>query len=217
MQITSDGTFKEIELQKKITTLGPSKEADLFFPATKNDQQYFQIVEKNKNFQILGLTPHSYFLHEGKKKQNMDLSTYEVFEIENSKFIFSKKPFRPKPDNQDALTHYQTFYRFSQALSELYQSNLILKKLLDLILDISKAQKGFLLSIEDRKAEGLIEDELKIVASRAMQEKLIQNSLEDLSKKREELRIRAAKVFLISKCRIIFLLMKKDLIEKNRS
>src|SRR3989338_6701660 len=144
MHMTREGSLKELQLQKKITTLGPSKEADVYFSSPKHEHSYFQIVEKNKNYQLLCLTPHSYFLHQGKKKQAMDLAAYDVFEIENFKFIFSKKPFHPEKDVPNSLMPYQTFYRFSQALSEVHHPPSLLKKLFDLVLELSKSQKFFL-------------------------------------------------------------------------
>lgn len=179
IQISDEGILKEIALQKKITTIAPQKDADFTLSSHKDRSIYFQLIENNGSFEMVGLTSTSYFLHQGERKRNLKLSTYDFFEIGNSRFVFSKKPFQTQTENhKDALSHYQRFYQFSAALSKAETSKDIFRKLLDLILELSKANKGFLLSslpTPDSKFK------LELVAVKGVPQKSVEDSLEEVS------------------------------------
>lgn len=167
IQISSDGTYRETLLQKKITTLGPQAPADIVCKSSPSS--FYQILENNHHYQILGITPKSYIQHEGKKKKNLMLSDYDSFEIDKTKFIFSKKSFTPQPPSSATL-HYETLYQFTKALSETKSSKATLETLLDLILKMSRSEKGFLVSRD-----------LTLIACRSLKVQDAQETLDNLS------------------------------------
>src|SRR3989338_4352028 len=169
IQISKEGQFQELPLQKKITTLGATQDADFIFDTAHKDA-FYQIIQSDEGYQILGLTPKALIQHQGKKKQNLRLSTYDFFEIDQNKFIFSTKRVQVKKEDVEATNAYESFYQFSKTLSETRSSTSILKKLLDLVIQVAHAQKGFLVADEN------------IVAARGCLKSDVEESLTDLSK-----------------------------------
>ena len=166
------GDIKHVELNKKITTISEHTESDFQYLPSDASKMFFQVIQKAHGYEILGVTPDSYFLHQGRKKQRLELSSYDIFEIDSTKFIFSEKPFQ-KEANQDTVYHFETFYKFSKILAESKSYHMALQNLLDLILNTFHARRGYFVALE--------KEDFKVIMSRSSVENKSEEDIHDLS------------------------------------
>ena len=87
--------------------MGATQDADFIFDTAHKDA-FYQIIQSDEGYQILGLTPKALIQHQGKKKQNLRLSTYDFFEIDQNKFIFSTKRVQVKKEDVEATNAYES-------------------------------------------------------------------------------------------------------------
>src|SRR3989338_5433218 len=166
------GNIKQIELNKKITTIGEHTETDLQYVPQDSVKMFFQVIQKEHGYEILGVTPHSALLHQGRKKQRLELSSYDFFEIDSTKFIFSEKPFQEKT-SEYTVYHYETFYKFSKILAESKSYHMALQNLLDLILNTFHVSRGYFVALEK---EGF-----KVIMSRSSNENKSKEDIHEVS------------------------------------
>jgi transcriptional regulator with GAF, ATPase, and Fis domain len=151
MQVPGKGV-KVYHIYKKITSLGRSEEADIVLPDPLLKESHAHIHFDGRDFNI-ATTDRDAELHVNGRKRNKHRLMHEdrvrigMIEVEFSLYD------EPVTDETAArtmaeLNSYKKLFEFSQKLMDSYELASLLEQLLDVMIQVSNADKGFLVLME---------------------------------------------------------------------
>ena len=162
-------------LFKNLTRVGADAEADVRLNASGVAQDHAHIMKENDGFYIGSLGRGRSIIVNGKKVKRTLMRSGDRIEVGESVLIFYDQEL-PNNDNESNKTNlfaYREIVQFSEKL--LTQNNIegLLESLMDNLIDLSKADKGFLVLFED--------DQPQIKVARNLEHQNIDGYVDELS------------------------------------
>lgn len=164
-------------IYKNITTLGKASDNDFVVNGEGIKDHHIKIVFDGRDFLIYGLEEGSEFIINGKARKKSRLCHGDRVEIGEFHFVFSmfdeSISIFEKNEPQKELESLRKLYEFSQILLEKYDIEQLLETLMDYIIELTGANKGFLILMEDEKPV--------VKVARNINKETIKNAVEQLS------------------------------------
>lgn len=147
------GSVQTFPLIKKVTSIGSSDEHDIVLNLPEYPGETFALVHfDGKAFHIQQAARRLEMVINTKKKRKAPLSHRDEIEIGPAKLIFQlyDEPSAAEStgSNQEQLDTYRKLFAFSHELLGNYQVPQLLESLMDHIISLSQADKGFLVLVE---------------------------------------------------------------------
>jgi transcriptional regulator with GAF, ATPase, and Fis domain len=151
MQIPGQ-TPKVYHLYKKITSLGKVEENDIVIPDPLIGDTHAHIHFDGKHYNIKPLSRQNPIHINGRKKRKHRLKEGDKIRIGGVEMEFFLAD-APAPEEEAAPTmvevsSYNKLFEFSQKLLEDYDLDKLLENLMDMVIEITNADKGFLILME---------------------------------------------------------------------
>lgn len=173
-----DSGLNIFSIFKPITSIGKSPDNDICFPESNLEEHHAQIIYDGRDFMLFTLNGAPEFIINGKERKKSRLINGDSIKIGNIQFIFSVYDETvtlgvPEEKKEKELEAIIKLYQFSQILMNKHDINNLLETLMDYIIELTKADKGFLILIENGKPE--------VKVGRNINKESIRNSVELLS------------------------------------
>lgn len=135
-----------VPLFKKITTLGSSPDNDVVLRGADVAEHHAQIVFDGKRFSISAADRKLVIEINGKRKKAHDLDDGDCARLGNAEIRFSLYDDQRTldADSDDSIIVIERLLRFSERLMAVRELDVLLRLLLDDIIEITSADKGFL-------------------------------------------------------------------------
>lgn len=139
-------------LYKKITSLGKVRENDIVIPDPLIGDTHAHIHYDGKHYNIKPLTRQNPMHINGRKKRKHRLKEGDKIRIGGVELEFHIQDI-PTEETEAGTTmvevnSYKKLYEFSQKLLTDYEINSLLEKLMDMVIEITNADRGFLILME---------------------------------------------------------------------
>ena len=149
--IPGKGT-KVYRIHKKITSLGRSDEADVTLPDAELADSHVHIHFDGREFNLATTEKDAEVFVNGRKKSRHKLQHEDRIRIGSAEIEFSlyDQPVADDvTDNKSAeLASYKQLYEFSHKLMASYELPTLLDELMDVMIEVTSADKGFLILME---------------------------------------------------------------------
>ena len=141
---------RQITLFKKITTLGTSPDNDVVLEGGTIEEHHAQVVFDGRQFVISGADRRALVVANGRRVKSHVLEDGDNLEIGEAELTFSLYDEHPEqPHGDDPVDGLRKLVAFSEQLMEAGEIQVLLEALLDRVVEITNADKGFLILIED--------------------------------------------------------------------
>jgi transcriptional regulator with GAF, ATPase, and Fis domain len=152
IQIPGKGP-KVYHLYKKITTIGSGSDCDVVLPDPLLADSYAHLHHDGRDFNLSTIERRDEFSVNGKKRRKHRLAHQDKLVIGASEIVFSMFDTEAPGEEEAAQTvadldAYRKLYEFSAKLMTNYDLPGLLGALMDLVIQISNADKGFLILVE---------------------------------------------------------------------
>ena len=194
IQIPGKGP-KVYHLYKKITTLGSDGECDIVLPDPMLAGSYAHIHHDGRDYQITTIEKKDELVVNGKKRKKHKLAHQDRLAIADIELSFSMFDDQPPAAEEAAKTvadldAYRKLYEFSARLLENYDLPELLNALMDHVIQITNADKGFLILMEG--------GQLDVKVARNLKKENISDAVSQLSDAIIAKVVRARKPIIIS-------------------
>ena len=151
MQLPGKGV-KVYHIYKKITSLGRSDEADIVLPDPLLAESHAHIHFDGRDFNIATTERDAELFVNGRKRNKHRLTHEDRIRLGICELEFSLYD-EPVTDETAAqtlaeLNSYKKLFEFSQKLMEKYELPALLDTLLDVVIQVTNADKGFIVLVE---------------------------------------------------------------------
>ena len=165
-------------LYKKITSLGSSTECDVVLPDPLVPESFAQIHFDGQVYTIATASRRHEVSINGKKRKKHKLTHEDRIVIGAIELRFSLMDEAPPVEHEAAetvadLDAYQKLYEFSARLMEKHDLTDLLNELMDSVIEITNADKGFLILMEG--------DQLDVKVARNLKRENIADAVQQLS------------------------------------
>lgn len=140
------------KLSRRITSLGSSPSNDVVLAASGVDESHALLQFDGQSFIYQSLTPTGESRVNGKKVRRETLEHGDELTIGQAQLrfhLFDTTETIPPPQTSDRVESYGRILEFSRALLEEHEPDAILAKLMDAIIELTGAERGFLMMMED--------------------------------------------------------------------
>lgn len=185
-QFVSSGAPRPYSVHKPVTTIGRALENDIAIPSAGLCDHHAQVVFDGRDFTIEELDKNADIAINGKKKRRARLvhgDRLQLAEVEIGFSMFAEPAARapaapgavdaPKPTNE--LAGVRKLFAFSEKLISHHNLDELLAALLDDVIELTHADKGFLMLLEPGAAPSAGDPPLVIRASRNVHKEAIVN------------------------------------------
>jgi transcriptional regulator with GAF, ATPase, and Fis domain len=168
---------KVYSLYKKLTSIGRGEENDIVLPDPALDDSHAHVHFDGRDFYIGSIDRHNDLHVNGKRRKKHRLQHQDRVQIGDSEMVFSL--YEEVPTDEEAaktmaeLNSYRKLYEFSLRLLENYDLGGLLEELMDAVIAISNADKGFLVLMEG--------GELQVKVARNIKRENIVDAVKQLS------------------------------------
>src|SRR4051812_29691346 len=146
---------KVYRIHKKLTSLGRSEQADVTLPDPELADRHVHILFDGRDFNPATTDRHTEAPINGRRRANHRLAHEDRIRLGASEIEFSLYD-QPVADPEDEgatadraeLASYKKLHEFSQRLMASYELPTLLDQLLDVMIQVSNADKGFLVLME---------------------------------------------------------------------
>jgi transcriptional regulator with GAF, ATPase, and Fis domain len=153
--IAPTGRPRVFPIFKKITTIGRSGGNDISIEAGGLADYHVQLFFDGKDFNVSEVDTESEIKINGKKKRRGKLFHGDRLGVGSVELVFSlydeAQVAAPDTDTSTELEGLTKLFEFSQRLMELSSVDDLLKELIDAVIEVTNADKGFLILIEDNQ------------------------------------------------------------------
>jgi len=165
-------------LYKKLTSIGSSPDNDVVLPDPLLPEAFAHIHFDGQTYTIATLTRRSDLVINGKKRKKHKLSHEDKLRIGAIDIRFSLVDLEAPVAEEAAATiadidAYQKLYEFSARLMEKHDLDQLLDALMDAVIEISSADKGFLILMDG--------DQLAVKVARNLKRENIADAISQLS------------------------------------
>ncbi len=210
---TPDGKTRTVALLKRITSIGRGSDNDVQLEDEKVPESALHIMFDGKDYQVGG---GSEFLVNGKKRAEAVLTTNDVISIGQTELTFgtgqaplAAPALATKTGNRDSISQnpdaatveqpgtvgreiaaLRRLTMFSDKLLGTYELDKLLENLMDEVIDITRADKGFLILMES--------NQLRVKVARNLSRENIEDAVERVSDSIVAKVVRTQKALIIS-------------------
>jgi transcriptional regulator with GAF, ATPase, and Fis domain len=143
---------KVFHLYKKITSIGSGEENDIVLPDPLLADSHAHVHFDGRDFNVTSIDKHGDLHVNGKKRKKHRLVHQDVMKIGTTEMTFSLYD-EPVTDEEaaktlEALNSYRKLFEFSEKLLAKYDLPELLEALMDSVVAITNADKGFLILLE---------------------------------------------------------------------
>ncbi|MCG8417793.1 MAG: sigma 54-interacting transcriptional regulator [Proteobacteria bacterium] len=182
-------------LYKKITSLGSSTENDIVMPDPLVQEAFAHIHFDGQTYTIATLSRKAEVVVNGKKRKKHKLSHDDKLVVGAIEMRFSLVDAQPPAEEEAAATMaeidvYHMLYEFSARLMEKHELNLLLEALMDAVIEITNADKGFLILLQGEL--------LEVAVARNLKKENIADAVSQLSDSIVEKVVKSKKPLIIS-------------------
>jgi len=176
-----DGTStpKKFDLHKRITSVGSDSTNDVIVDADGVEDSHAIIKCDGASFELQTVDGHAELKVNGRSTNRHTLEHQDRIELGTAQLKFSLLESSEQADSggadvvEEELQSYRKLFDFSQRLLRDYDLASLLENLLDSIIDITNADKGFLILVED--------DDFGIQVARNVDRETIPDAVEHVS------------------------------------
>jgi len=173
---------KVYPLYKKITSIGRSEENDVVIDDPLLADSHAHIHFDGRDFNVTAIDRNGDLAVNGKRRKKHRLVHEDVMKVGSTELIFSlydeaqahSSPIDvEKTQRTEAVSSYRKLYEFSERLLANYELGPLLESLMDAVVEITSADKGFLILLEG--------NELRVKVARNVKRENLADALEQLS------------------------------------
>ena len=185
---------KVYSLYKKLTSIGRGEENDIVLPDPALDDSHAHLHFDGRDFYVGSIDRHNDLHVNGKRRKKHRLQHQDRIQIGDTEMVFSL--YEEAPADAEAaktmaeLNSYRKLYEFSLKLLENYDLAALLEGLMDAVIAITNADKGFLVLMEG--------SELAVKVARNIKRENIADAVKQLSDSILAKVVRTRKALIIS-------------------
>lgn len=145
-----------VELYKPITTIGRSSDNDICVPDPLLEEDHAHISFDGERFTVSVLLRNSHLEVNGRARRSSTLKHDDQIKMGSSTFhfrMFSQQTEKQPNADVDPLEAYRRIYRFSRELLHGNSIQQLLESLLDQVIELTHAERGFLIFLEGDKPQ----------------------------------------------------------------
>ena len=178
LRVQVEGRPGEVfHLYKKVTSVGRSEECDIVIKDPDVAPSHCHIHFDGRLFHLAPILRENKIFVNGKRRKKWDLNHQDAVRIGNTDMVFSLYD-EPVADREAAktaieLTPYRRLFEFSSKLLGKYELNELLQELMDAVISVTNADKGFLILLEN--------NELRVKVARNVKSENIDDAVTHLS------------------------------------
>jgi transcriptional regulator with GAF, ATPase, and Fis domain len=185
---------KVFHLYKKITSIGSNEENDIVIPDPLLADSHAHVHFDGRDFNVTSIDKHGDLHVNGKKRKKHRLVHQDVMKIGTTELTFSLYD-EPVTDEEaaktlEALNSYRKLFEFSEKLLGKYDLPELLEQLMDSVVQITNADKGFLILLEG--------NELRVKVARNLKRENLADALQQLSDSIVEKVVKTKKAVIVS-------------------
>ncbi len=178
LRVVVDGETREVfHLYKKVTSIGRSVDCDIAIKDPDVGSSHCHIHFDGRVFRLAPIKRDNKIFINGKRRRKWDLAHQDQVRIGTTEMVFSLYD-EPVAEDEAAKTAielppYRRLFEVSSLLLGRYDLNDLLRQLMDAVIDVTNADKGFLILLED--------NELRVKVARNVRSENIDNAVTHLS------------------------------------
>ena len=178
LRVVVDGETTEVfHLYKKVTSIGRSMDCDIAIKDLDVASSHCHIHFDGRVFRMAPIERDNKIFINGKRRRKWDLAQGDQVRLGNTEMLFSlyDEPVAAEEAARTAieLPPYRRLFEVSSMLLGRYDLNDLLRKLMDAVIDVTNADKGFLILLEDNV--------LRVKVARNVRSENIDNAVTHLS------------------------------------
>jgi transcriptional regulator with GAF, ATPase, and Fis domain len=181
LRVTAPGQGPKVySLFKKITSIGRSDENDVAIDDPLLADSHAHIHFDGRDFNVTSIDRNGDLSINGKRRKKHRLAHEDVLKIGATELTFSlydqlaaAAPDIEKTQRTEAVSSYRKLHEFSERLLANYEIGQLLESLMDAVIEITSADKGFLILLEGA--------ELRVKVARNLRRENLADALEQLS------------------------------------
>ncbi|MDB4968748.1 MAG: Sigma-54 dependent transcriptional regulator, Fis family [Myxococcales bacterium] len=195
LRVTLPGKGPKVyHLYKKITSIGSGEENDISLPDPLLADTHAHIHFDGRDFNITSIDKHGDLHVNGKKRKKHRMIHQDTLKIGATDLTFSLYDEPPTDEEaaktMEALNSYRKLFEFSERLLLNYDLTELLDALMDAVVAITNADKGFLILLEG--------NELRVKVARNLKRENLADALQQLSDSIVEKVIKTKKAVIVS-------------------
>jgi transcriptional regulator with GAF, ATPase, and Fis domain len=195
LRVTLPGKGPKVyHLYKKITSIGRGEENDICLPDPLLADSHAHVHFDGRDFNITSIDKHGDLHINGKKRKKHRLIHQDALKIGATDLMFSLYDEPPTDDEaaktMEALNSYRKLFEFSERLLLNYDLTELLDALMDAVVAITNADKGFLILLEG--------NELRVKVARNLKRENLADALQQLSDSIVEKVVKTKKAVIVS-------------------
>jgi transcriptional regulator with GAF, ATPase, and Fis domain len=171
---TPDGQKRTLPLVKRITSVGRGKDNDVALADPRVAESALHIDFDGTGYQAISMS--GAFLANGKKRESHPLADGDVLKLGDSELTFSTASAEVQASREEPtreLVAMRRLHDFSEKLFGVYDLERILETLMDESIELTRADKGFLILMEN--------GEMRVKVARNVARENIEDSMERIS------------------------------------
>jgi transcriptional regulator with GAF, ATPase, and Fis domain len=178
LRVAIEGKPAEVfHLYKKVTSVGRSADCDVVIKDPDVALSHCHIHFDGRVFHLAPIQRENKIFVNGKRRKKWDLNHQDTVRIGGTEMVFSLYD-EPVQDDEAArtaleLTPYRKLFEFSSKLLDKYDLNELLQELMDAVISVTNADKGFLILLEN--------NELRVKVARNVRSENIDDAIAQLS------------------------------------
>jgi transcriptional regulator with GAF, ATPase, and Fis domain len=178
LRVVSGGKPTEVHhLFKKVTSIGRSPDCDIVIKDLDVEPSHCHIHFDGRVFHLAPIDRDGKIFVNGKRRKTHELSHQDSLRIGNTEMVFSLYD-DPVPDGEAARTAvemapYRKLFEFSSRLLGKYDLHELLQELMDAVIAVTNADKGFLILLEN--------NDLRVKVARNVRSENIDDAVSQLS------------------------------------
>jgi transcriptional regulator with GAF, ATPase, and Fis domain len=155
--VPTSGKPRLLPMYKKITTIGRAGGNDVCIEGPGVADYHAQIVFDGRDFNLSEVDREGDIGINGKKKRRAKLFHNDRIELGTVELVFSiydeAVPLNAEDDDAGEIAGLRKLYEFSTRLMDIKDVSELLKALMDAVVEVTHADKGFLLLVRDEQPE----------------------------------------------------------------
>jgi transcriptional regulator with GAF, ATPase, and Fis domain len=195
LRVTLPGQNPKVHhLYKKITSIGSGDENDIVLSDPLLDDSHAHIHFDGRDFHITSIDKNNDLQINGKKRKKHRLVHQDALKMGASDFVFSLYDEPPTDEEAaktlEALSSYRKLFEFSERLLSNYDLPELLDALMDAVVLITNADKGFLILLEG--------NDLRVKVARNLKRENLADALQQLSDSIVDKVVKTRKALIVS-------------------
>jgi transcriptional regulator with GAF, ATPase, and Fis domain len=175
--VSEGGNSEVFHLYKKVTSIGRSADCDIVLADLDVQPSHCHIHFDGRVFHLAPITKDCKIFVNGKRRKKHDLAHQDLVKLGNTELAFSLYD-DPVVENEAAATAlelppYRRLFEFSSMLLGNYDLGELLNRLMDAVIAVTNADKGFLILLEG--------NELRVKVARNVRSENIDDAIAHLS------------------------------------